>query len=311
LWTISNPQGEASRLTNDLSDYDLAIALTGDGKTLAATVSTQLSNIWEAPSAQVGAARQITFGETPMLHPIENVDGKIMWQSSDGELWSMKADGTQRESFVEQHTVIWFQPCGHQVLFASFENGQLVLMRVNSDGTKLATLFSGDFWLPTCSPDGSLVYYFNFVGPEKMWRMPITGGTPETLSDVPGEVAIDRLNVSPDGQFLAYVYATATPPALSLAVVPAEGGPPVHHFMVPAKTSGMQWSPNGEGLQYLRTHDGVTNIWEQPLAGGKPRQLTTFRSGQIFDFSWSADHKRLFFTRGSVSSDVVLIRNLR
>jgi hypothetical protein len=61
----------------------------------------------------------------------------------------------------------------------------------------------------------------------------------------------------------------------------------------------------------LRSEDGVSNIWEQPLAGGKPRQLTHFTSGQIFDFTWSADHTRLFVSHGKVTSDAVLLTGLR
>jgi Tol biopolymer transport system component len=71
------------------------------------------------------------------------------------------------------------------------------------------------------------------------------------------------------------------------------------------------WSPDGKSLQYLLTENGASNIWEQPLDGGKPHQLTKFPTGQIFDFHWSRDGKRLLLSRGEVSSDVVLLSNLR
>jgi hypothetical protein len=79
----------------------------------------------------------------------------------------------------------------------------------------------------------------------------------------------------------------------------------------PGGIVGSRWSPDGKGLQYLLTRDRTTNIWEQPLAGGQPRQLTRFTSGQIFDFNWSSDHTRLLPTRGTESSDVILLSNLR
>jgi hypothetical protein len=63
-------------------------------------------------------------------------------------------------------------------------------------------------------------------------------------------------------------------------------------------------------LQYLVTQKGATNIWEQPLAGGKPKLLTKFISGRRFDFNWSSDHRRLL-TRGDVTSDVVLLSKFR
>jgi hypothetical protein len=56
---------------------------------------------------------------------------------------------------------------------------------------------------------------------------------------------------------------------------------------------------------------GLTNIWEQPLAGGSPKQITNFTSGRIFDFNWSQDGKLLLTSRGEITSDVVLLSNLR
>jgi Tol biopolymer transport system component len=80
---------------------------------------------------------------------------------------------------------------------------------------------------------------------------------------------------------------------------------------VPVGFSGTRWSPQGKGLQYALTQNGTTNIWEQPLAGGEPKQITKFSSGRIFDFNWTADGKQLLITRGEVTSDVVLFSNLR
>jgi hypothetical protein len=81
-------------------------------------------------------------------------------------------------------------------------------------------------------------------------------------------------------------------------------------FKVPGGIRRVHWSPNGIALQYLMTQHGATNIWEQPLVGGEPKQLTQFDSGRIFDFTWSFDHRRLFLARGDITSDVVLLSNL-
>jgi len=64
-------------------------------------------------------------------------------------------------------------------------------------------------------------------------------------------------------------------------------------------------------LHYLLTRNGATNVWEQPLSGGDPRQFTHFTSGLIFDFSWSRDGKQLLLSKGDQSSDIVLITNFR
>jgi Tol biopolymer transport system component len=73
----------------------------------------------------------------------------------------------------------------------------------------------------------------------------------------------------------------------------------------------LRWSPDGKRLQSLATKDTVTNIWELPLSGGKPKQLTNFTSGLIIDFNWFQDGKQLLLARGEMKSDVVLIGNFR
>jgi Tol biopolymer transport system component len=73
----------------------------------------------------------------------------------------------------------------------------------------------------------------------------------------------------------------------------------------------VRWSPDQKSLQYLLTRRGATNVWEQPLAGGAPRQVTNFTSDQIFDYAWSRDGKQLLLAKGEETSDVVLLSNFR
>jgi hypothetical protein len=59
------------------------------------------------------------------------------------------------------------------------------------------------------------------------------------------------------------------------------------------------------------TRNGASNIWEQPLTGGPPYQLTKFTSGLIANFAWSRDGKQLLLTKFNRTSDVILISNFR
>lgn len=119
------------------------------------------------------------------------------------------------------------------------------------------------------------------------------GGDPQYVVDVLGDQSTSLLAASPDGRFLAYSYTNLSrvpSKGWSIAVIPVAGGARVKQFAIPEINDSMRWSPSGKSLQYLVTRIGVTNIWEQPLTGGKPRQLTQFSAGQIFDFNWSSDH---------------------
>ena len=71
----------------------------------------------------------------------------------------------------------------------------------------------------------------------------------------------------------------------------------------------LRWSPDGQALTFAADHDGVANVWAQPLDGGPPKQLTDFKVEGRFLFDWSRDGKQLIITRRRWPSDLVLLRN--
>ena len=320
LWTVSFPEGTAHRFTHDISDYSMDIDLTKDGGTLVTATSSAQSQVWVFSSPQPYVkGRQIASGEPPMFNVKENADGELLSSGGDGRLWIVGKDGRERSIFGNVRDVSWFAPCGTYVVFTAHESsagrghtGDAVLGRMDGDGNHAIKLANGNLWSPSCSQDGKSVYYVNTEQPEKIWRMPIDGGAPVEIGQILGDSIMGNIAISPDGKFISYPYSayTGTSPRRHLAVIPAAGGSPVKLFDMPGNTwnVGSYWTLDSKALQYLQLCGGVSNIWEQSLAGGNPRQLTRFTSGQIFDFTWSADHTRLFLTRGSVSSDVVLLK---
>jgi len=118
--------------------------------------------------------------------------------------------------------------------------------------------------------------------------------------------------VSPDGKLVAYsTWGATTSSANVLTVAPFSGGPSAYRFDLPPGALGIQWAPEGNALDYLLTRGGVSNIWRQPLTGGPPKQVTSFKSEQIFSFAWSRDGKQLVLARGTTSRDVILISNFQ
>jgi DNA-binding winged helix-turn-helix (wHTH) protein/Tol biopolymer transport system component len=314
LWTISYPKAEARRLTNDLSDYDVPLDMTQNGDTVAAVAGTAISNVWVFAGTDPVQGRQITSGNLPMFDVAENPDGRILSASGDGALWVTNTDGTQHTLFTDLSDAGWITPCARSIVFTSFKPGVVTLMRVDTDGSNAKELTSGSLWSPACSPDGQFVFYVTVDSPQTVWRLPVAGGPRTEIAKVQGDSISGRMSVSPDGQFIAYPYTqyTNSPGAgWALAVIPARGGPPIKTFHLMAGFVGARWSPEGNGLQYLLTQNGTTNIWEQPLAGGNPKQITKFTSGQIFDFNWTANGKQLLLTRGETTSDVILLSNIQ
>lgn len=182
---------------------------------------------------------------------------------------------------------------------------------------------------PQCSPDGKWVVYLR--GPSWIpMRVSITGGAPQEIakdSVVSGSTALYlgsyqySAAISPDGKSIAYLTvpdsAVENPgsPSASrpnrLKIIPFEGGMPSYQFDWPPSAGEHRWAHDGKAVEYVLTRNGVSNIWQQPLTGRPPKQITNFKSGLIFDFAWSVDGSQLALTRGNLSSGVVLLSNFQ
>jgi eukaryotic-like serine/threonine-protein kinase len=313
IWEIPYPKGEPRRFTNDLADYSAFLDLTRDGRTLAALDNTRTSNIWAVPGGKAALATQITSGGLADTFVSPGPGGKLLVRTRGTELDLINADGSQRTILMPQaRNFTTMSACGDRyIVFDSYSGTTSELWRTDADGSNPTRLVAEDVGEGDCSPDGKwLVYDTNTSAGTKIYRLPVEGGSPTEIASAPGGGGNPR--ISPDGKFIAYGIQEGSPvPQGKFVVSPAEGGGRVHEFLSPTGSGPPHWSPDGKGLQYLLTRKGATNVWEQPLAGGEPRQVTDFTSGRIFGFSCSRDGKALLVAKGSDTRDVVLISNFR
>ncbi len=130
--------------------------------------------------------------------------------------------------------------------------------------------------------------------------------TPERLDIPPRDLGFSR-----DGK-LAFRTAQSvqgTSFQAKLLVTRASGGAPLYTLDVPYGMRAPQFTPDGKAVAFMLTRNRATNIWQQPLAGGEPIQVTKFLSGEMFAFAWSRDGKQLAFSRGQRNTDVVMMNN--
>ena len=315
LWSISFPEGKARRLTHDAAEYWQDLDSTHDGKTLAAISASWRSQIWSSDPPSFRTATPITPVDPPMVWVQANKHGKLFARDPSGSLWTMNSDGTALAKVQGVHDVNVVQQCGDFIIYGSNGDNSNQLMRVDADGMHPAKLTSGNLFSPSCASDGQFVYYVNLNFPHVIWRVGISGGNPERVTQVLGDSIMGFAVISPDGKFIAYPYSTYSTgtPGAHYAVIDAVNGSIVKSFDMSQEEmeNGPYWSADGKFLQFATTRSGVSNIWQHPMLGGPTRQLTHFSTDQIFDFSWAPDGSRLFLTRGSVSSDVVLLSGLR
>src|SRR5260370_12693570 len=308
LWAISYPRGKAVRLTNDLENYQYRIDVSRDGKNVVAIATTQASNIWVVPDADALRGRQITSNAVPLTQVAAMPPGKVLAGSADGEMWLIKTDGSERTPLTTARNAYSPPRCGSAAVFNSFHDETIDLILFDADGLNPTRLLHGDLGPPTCSTDGHSIFFPTKTKPYVILRLSSGAGDPIEIARSPGYEILGRLAISPDGRFLAYAYDEALPAiGAKLAVIPVSGGAPLQTLKVPSHLSDLRTSPDEQSLQYLLTRNGATNMWEQPVGGGEPKQFTKFTSGRIFDFDWSADGKQLLLARGETNSDVVLL----
>jgi serine/threonine protein kinase/Tol biopolymer transport system component len=323
IWHLSYPGGETRKVTNDLNTYR-SISLTADAGSFATVQTSGLMNVWIAPGGEAERAVQLPSGNIGYSGGNEGVswtpDGRIVFVSISGkrgDIWIMNADGSNRKQLTSDagnnHNPV-VTPDGRHIIFTSSRSGQRNVWRMNLDGSELQRLTTSlvDF-LPTVSPDGRWVIYSSLTsGNPTLWKVPTEGGTPQEIINRAG------INpaVSPDGRQIAYLFTEAPAPDAPpnrIAVISFEGGEPVKTFEVPAGLAGartiLQWSQDGRSLLYTVITNNVSNIWSQPLSGGRPTQVTDFKEHMITSFDWSRDGKQLAVSRGVLLRDVVLISN--
>jgi len=304
LWNVTLPEGGVARITNDLTDYGSSVAATRDGRTLVAVERQEVSHIWTVPGGDVAKAKQITSGEILEVAVSPGPNGKLLIRRGNGKMEMMSADGTERKPFqAEVSNLLFLRGCGDRyVIFDSHKGDTIQLWRADADGNnprKLADkVINSD-----CSPDGKWVL---FASGKSLYRMSVEGGSATEIGAQSPTIPYGA--ISPDGKWIAYVYTEGKSTKMTrIAVVPALGGAPKQLFALPGDTEGLRWAPTGKGVEYLLTRKGATNVWEQMLTGGEPRQLTSFTSGRIVDFSWTRDGKTLLLAKGDLTRDVVVI----
>ncbi|HYH85966.1 MAG TPA: protein kinase, partial [Pyrinomonadaceae bacterium] len=289
LWYVAYPSGEAERITNDLNNF-VGVSLTADARTLLAKQGRDTSNLWIAPAGDSSRARQLTngggngFGNVSWL-----ADGRLVYDSDASgnvDVWVMSADGTGARQLTQDQntdTSPVATPDGRYIVFKSNRAVGWGIWRMNPDGGNAKELVSNVDQTPSLqvSPDSQWVYYVSRdeEGRGALWRVSVEGGAPaKVLSDKIGYVRL-----APDGKSIFSIYLDPVPDATAkIYVFPLEGGTPTRVLEAPTDMyDAREWSPDGQAIDYVSAREGVANLWRLPLAGGKARQLTDWKTDYI------------------------------
>jgi eukaryotic-like serine/threonine-protein kinase len=316
LWTVSVPEGRIRRITNDLNEYRHVRPALG-AKILGASQQRFNSSIWLASAAIPSQITEIASG-AGNIDGLDGLawlpDGRLLYGSSQpiAQIWAMNRDGTRREqlthtSFRQGAPAVTAD--GRTLLFFGAASPWLM----NSDGHIHQQGNSG--WCGDISPDGKFIVFHNQEGVKKVV---LQGGDAAQLDDDSAGCP----SISPDGHWIAFPRFDAAKNLAQLKIVAADGSGSVrllpflssyNEIQVPGAqvNSLVFWTASSDALTFVRTKNGVSNLWRTPIKGGPSSQITNFTSGLIWDHAWSRDGKYLALAKGTVSNDAILLTDLR
>ncbi len=328
VWFISYPDGKPRRITNDLMSYQ-GLSVSYDGTAIGSVQQNRVANIWTVDAAGKTAEKRLTteIGRDEGMSGVAWApDGTIVYtvrERGSPNIWSIKSDGTDNRRLTfdpKGAPVSNFSPAvtpdGSHIVFVSTRSGNPDLWRMNINGEREVQLTSheGIEGEPQISPDGRWIIYdiTDMANNTTIWRVSIDGGEPVQVTETSAQARRPRL--SPDGSKFVCLYGDGgqASPA-RLAVLPIDGGEPLQVIETPTalKSRNIRWSADGGLLFYISGSDKVDNIWSLDLATGESKQITDFASDRIYRFDLLPGNDTIAMSRGSETSDVVLISNFR
>ena len=314
LWHVSYPSGEVQKITNDLNSYR-SVSLTADNSALATVQAERTSGNWVMPTNDSARAVPVTKDRAVHSRIAWTPEGRLIYNSNANgnvDLYIADADGNNSRQLTNKAG--WngdasVSADGRTIYFMSDRTGPPHVWRMDIDGGNQQQLTTEAFNVrPQLSPDGQWIVYASSAKQGwYLWKMPAAGGTPVQLTKHPS----DYPTFSPDGKTIACYYSEDPNAPAKIGIFSIDGGEPLKVFtpdLPVGRETNLQWTRDGRSIVYGATKNGVANLWAQPLDGGEPRQITNFTSERLLWFEFSRDGKRLALTRGTLTSDVVLIK---
>jgi serine/threonine protein kinase len=322
LWMLSLSRGESRRITNDLNEYQGA-SVTEDARNVTSRQKEMTSSIWIASATNPSQLQELPgSGQTDGMRGLSWLGSDhLLYQGSEvgPQIWEMDPDGSHRLQLTHLSGYSDTPAATSDdatVLFSHLDTQVSGLWRMNGDGTnsKLFVSEKTSVWNPEISSDGKwIVYYSNSRG---VMRASAQGGN---------EVSIDPdggyPTISCDSRRIAFPHDDAKTSSELIEIVSADGSdsprflPFTAEDQVPSEANlgelPIRWTASGDALTYVRTKDGVSNLWSQPINGGPAKQITNFTSGLIWRHAWSCDGKYLALARGRLSIDAIMLTDLR
>lgn len=312
LWHVAYPNGEMTRMTNDIATYQ-NVSISADGNTMLAIQSERAGNLWVMNWSLLQNSTRVTdsqnfIGRFAVL-PEDKIIAEAVENGQRG-LIVLNPDGTNSHPLFSQSNIERVPSVskdGKELYFVSMRSGTQEIWRTDIDGRNPQKLTDLKTFLHTVrrSPDGKSVYFHLYDGVRwRMAKMPAAGGEHSFVF----EETAGEYDFSPDGTMMAYAFFDDKKQAWQAALRTLADNVVVKQFDI-APSSMLLWTKDGKALLYTvsDTMREGGSLWMQPIDGSAPKPVLETKEDKVLWAEWSQDGSKLYFTRGKTTSNIVLI----
>jgi eukaryotic-like serine/threonine-protein kinase len=309
---LSYPGGEYRQLTSDTNEYG-RLGITKDGKTIVAIQSKLRFSLSIAPASDPDQLHTIPLtSQAPLWRWNWMPDGRLI-VPQDGDLKAIGPKGEETILYSDpKHLADMATVCGggQYVVFRQLGRSSSAttdLWRMDLNGANQKQLTTGlNDQEPACGKDEKWVYYIDNADSRYVKRVPVDGGSSETVV----KASVEHFSLSPDGKEIASFEVRELDHKLMLRIDNVETHQMAYSDVDQrALPDELSYAPDGKCIVYVVREKGVDNLWLQPLDGKAARQLTHFKTDRNFRFVFSPDGSKIAMECGAMESDAVLLHD--